>query len=160
MGVSGFPCIRYLMTPYNVPTTNECSLMSNRVSYRTHIRHFLFIMAFAAHQSKLSVISLHILYYIIFFINRSDIFINSNCIDLDIVQCINNEKFVSQKNYGYRIKNETAHIYMQKVIRNSIWISNTLFFYKAMKKINVNNLLFSTMLWACIHAMPCKHVSL
>ena len=44
-------------------------------------------------------------------INRSDIFINNNCLDLDVVQCINNEIPVPQNNDGYRKRNEIAHMF-------------------------------------------------
>ena len=44
-------------------------------------------------------------------INRSDIFINNNSLDLDVVQCINSEIPVPQNIDGYRKRNAIAHIF-------------------------------------------------
>ena len=109
------------MTPYNVPATNEqtnfnAALCRTRVlieqTYGILKQRFQCLhhgLRCSPEQAVDYITACSILHNI--GINRSDIFINNNCLDLDVVQCINNEIPVPQNNDGYRKRNEIAHMF-------------------------------------------------
>ena len=109
------------MTPYNVPATNKqtnfnAALCRTKVlieqTYGILKQLFQCLhhgLRCSPEQAVDDITACSILHYI--GINRSDIFINNNCLDLDIVQCINIGIPVPQNNDGYRKRNEIAHMF-------------------------------------------------
>ena len=106
------------MTPYSVPATNEqtnfnAALCRTRVlieqTYGILKQQFQCLhhgLRCSSEQAVDYITACSILHNI--GINRSDIFINNNCLDSDAVQCIYNEIPVPHNIDGYRKRNAIA----------------------------------------------------
>jgi hypothetical protein len=121
LGDSGYPCSHYLMTPYNAPS-DAVQERFNRSLCRTRVlieqtygilkKRFQCLhygLRCSPDQAIQYITACVILHNI--GIEKSDIFVSSNCLDLDPMQCLNNGPLIPHLNNGCRKRDEIARMF-------------------------------------------------